>query len=95
VITFSLRDCLEELKISKGGMYLDTFDFVVRGMKSGLLVEKGLQDQIKDIDEVENVYYLNKMKLRKIDLSYNKYANPESWRKIIRLIFVLNERSLE
>jgi hypothetical protein len=100
VIAFNFKDSLKELVMRKCGLSLDTLEFISAGIYSGLKVECGADGKVlesADWDHDWNSPYKvnNRFNLEKIDLSYNKFGNPTSWRIFLRNFLMFTRESLQ
>jgi hypothetical protein len=101
VVAFNFKDSLEELNLKKCGLSTDTLEFISFGIYSGLKIEsEKIQDykniKINEILEWNDPLNLkNKLILKKVNLSYNKWGNSVSWRIFIRNMVIFARDTLE
>jgi hypothetical protein len=101
VIAFNFKDSLEELNLMKCGLSTDSLEFISFGIYSGLKIDsEKIQDykniKINEILEWNDPLNLkNKLILKKVNLSYNKWGNSVSWRIFIRNMVIFARDTLE
>jgi hypothetical protein len=100
VIAFNFKDSLEDLNLKKCGLSIDTLEFISYGIYSGLKIESdNIQDYQKlGINEIlewnDPLNLKNKLVLKKLNLSYNKWGNSVSWRIFIRNMVIFASDTL-
>lgn len=100
VIAYNFKDSLSELILKKCGLNLLTLEFVSAGIYSGLKIEDNrnnvmIETNNWDYDWDSPHKIKHKMILKKLELSYNKFGSPESWRLFMRNMIIFCRETIE